>query len=99
MIRLSLFAQFAALWALAVATACAQPSDLPREFEQLLPRGAISAIRQPTFVPAAKASISDNEWVLGVSMEGQAKAYSLTLLNSHEVVNDKIGSNTFAAVW
>ncbi len=82
-----------------VGIACTQNKDLPREFEQLLPRGAIAAITQPTFVPAEKADIADDEWVLGVVFDGQARAYSLTLLNSHEVVNDNMGQNKFAAVW
>ena len=77
----------------------AQNKDLPREFKQLLPRGAIAAIFQPTFVAAKDARISDGEWVLGLVLDGQARAYSLTLLNSHEVVNDKIGQKKFAAVW
>lgn len=69
------------------------------EFKQLLPRGGIPAIRQPTFVSADEADIDKKSWVLGVVIDGQAKAYSLNLLNSHEIVNDRIGSTKFAAVW
>lgn len=82
-----------------VSVACAQNKDLPAEFQQLLPRGRIAAINKPQFVPAKQADISKNSWVLGVVIDGQAKAYSLNLLNSHEVVNDKIGDKNFAAVW
>ncbi len=81
------------------STACTQSKDLPKEFEQLLPRGAIAAITQPEFVSADQADISNNAWVLGVVFEGQAQAYSLTLLNSHEIVNHQIGNTAFAAVW
>jgi hypothetical protein len=82
-----------------VSMACSQPRDLPREFEQILPRGAISAITAPEFVSAEEAEIGDHSWVLGVVVNGQARAYSLNLLNSHEIVNDRIGETAFAAVW
>ncbi len=77
----------------------AQKKDLPKAFRQILPRGAIAAITHPQFVPAKRAKIRDNAWILGVVIDGQARAYSLNLLNSHEVVNDQIGSTKFAAVW
>ena len=73
--------------------------DLPDEFRQLLPRGGIPAIFAPMFVPASEAQIDDGAWVLGVVIDGQAHAYSLNLLNHHEIVNDKIGDVAFAAVW
>lgn len=77
----------------------AQNNDLPKEFRQIIPRGRIAAISQPTFVTAPEADIGGDSWVLGVVIDGQAKAYSLTLLNSHEIVNDRIGDTNFAAVW
>ena len=81
------------------ATAFAQTADLPEDFEQIIPRGRIAAINEPQYVKAAEADIADNEWVLGVLINGQARVYSLTLLNSHEIVNDTIDSTAFAAVW
>jgi len=71
----------------------------PPGVEQLLPRGRIAAVFDPRFVSAAEAKISDDAWVLGVVIEGQSKAYSLNLLNRHEVVNDQSGDTAFAAVW
>lgn len=87
--------------------ACAAPQDdipaaaedLPPGVEQILPRGGIPAIFEPTFVSAEEAEIPDDAWVLGVEVEGEARAYSLNLLNHHEVVNDRIGERDFAAVW
>ena len=73
--------------------------DLPSDFKQLLPRGAIAAIDEPTFVSAGEAEIADDAWVLGVAIDGVAKAYSLNLLNRHEVVNDRFGELPVAAVW
>jgi len=71
----------------------------PEGYEQILPRGGIAAVNSPSYVSAAEAKIPDDAWVLGAVIEGQAFAYSVNLLNSHEVVNDKIGDTAFAAVW
>ncbi len=73
--------------------------DLPEEFIQVLPRGRIAAIDTPSFVAAGEAEIADEAWVLGVLLDGQAHAYSLNLLNRHEVVNDQVNGKNFAAVW
>ena len=71
----------------------------PPGVEQLLPRGRIAAVLDPVFVTAAEADLPDDAWILGVAVGGQAKAYSLNLLNSHEVVNDRTGEVAYAAVW
>ena len=79
------------------ATAIAQ--DTPEGYEQILDRGRIASVDAPTYVTAGEAEIPDDAWVLGAVIEGHAVAYSVNLLNSHEVVNDKIGDTAFAAVW
>ena len=68
-------------------------------FRQIIPRGRIASVDDPVYVSAAQARISDDAWVLGVVVGDQARAYSLNLLNRHEVVNDTIAGQTFAAVW
>ena len=73
--------------------------DRPEGYQQIIPRGAIAAIDKPQYVTADEASLSGDAWVMGLVIDGQARAYSLTLLNSHEVVNDSIGGTNFAAVW
>jgi len=71
----------------------------PKGVEMLLPRGGIAAVFEPEFVPADRAKITADAWVLGVVVDGVARAYSLNLLNRHEIVNDRVGDNSFAAVW
>jgi carotenoid cleavage dioxygenase-like enzyme len=87
------------LYIVSRSVALAQEADLPDAFEQIIPRGRIAAISDPVYVPADEAEIKPDAWVLGVVVAGQARAYSLTLLNSHEVVNDTLGGIAFAAVW
>ena len=80
--------------------AAAEPApDLPPGFEQLIPRGTIVSIDDPEFVSVQDAEIPDDAWVLGVAFGSEARAYSLNLLNRHEIVNDRIGDRSFAAVW
>ena len=93
-----------ALWGLIVGAAAAQElpkphADLPKEFKQFLARGEIPAVDDPEFVTVAEAEIPEDAWVLGVEIDGQSRAYSLNLLNHHEIVNDRIGGHNIAAVW
>ena len=73
--------------------------EQPEGYQQILPRGRIAAVNSPRYVAASKAEIRPSSWVLGVVIDGQPRAYSLNLLNAHEVVNDSIGETNFAAVW
>ena len=97
----TLSAALVGLWA--VAAAAGEPDlaadEPPPGVEQLLPRGRIAAVFEPRFVPAPEAELPDDAWILGVAVEGEAKAYSLNLLNRHEVVNDRSGDTAYAAVW
>ena len=84
----------------AFATAdCAIGDEPPPGVEQLLPRGGIPAVVDPVYVTAAEAELPDDAWVLGVEIGGEARAFSLNLLNRHEVVNDEIAGTAYAAVW
>jgi hypothetical protein len=89
---------------LAVASAGLAPAaragdEPPAGFVQIVPRGRIASVDEPRFVPAREARLPPEAWVFGVVVEGQARAYSLNLLNRHEVVNDRVGETAFAAVW
>lgn len=65
-----------------------------------LPKDAIPAIDTPRFLPAANATlVHPDEPVLGVVIDGQARAYPTWTLNGHEIVNDEIGGTAFAVTW
>ena len=95
---LALVGLLAAAGALTTTRATAE-EEPPAGVEQLLPRGRIAAVLDPQFVTATEAEVPDEAWVLGVVIDGVAKAYSLNLLNRHEVVNDRTGETAYAAVW
>jgi hypothetical protein len=52
------------------------------------PRDGIPAIYVPKFVKAAEQSVKADDRVLGVSVGGIAKAFPVSILAHHEVVND-----------
>jgi hypothetical protein len=71
------------------------------EIVTLLGFDGIPAILEPTFVPAsaAEAWMEPNEPVLGLSIEGEHRAYSVRMLSSHEIVNDVVGGVPVAVTW
>ena len=76
------------------------PADrLPPGFMQAIARGRIASIDEPRFVTPDEANIPGDAWVFGVDLDGQPRAYSLKLLNHHEIVNDEVNGRRFAAVW
>ena len=74
-------------------------NELFDNFKQLLLRGPIPAIFEPVYVSADEADVDDESWIFGIVINNQARAYSLNLLNHHEIVNDNIGESNFAVVW
>lgn len=66
----------------------------------LLPPDAIPSIDHPRFVPASQAGfMRDDEPVIGVVVDGQARAYSAWHLDHHEIVNDHVGDSAIAVTW
>lgn len=57
-----------------------------------VPFDSIPAIRHPQFVPASRATFLDAaEPVVSVTVQGQSRAYPVSALLYHEIVNDVIG--------
>ena len=67
----------------------------------VLPRDAIPSIDNPRFrsVEQADREYAADERVIGVEIEGEAKAYSVGLLSSHEIVNDMLAGRPIAVTW
>ena len=68
----------------------------------LLPFDQIPAIDNPRFFPdleTANMFYKDGELVLGVEIDGDARAYSVPILSSHEIVNDVVGGKPIAVTW
>jgi hypothetical protein len=67
----------------------------------VLPVDAIRSIDDPQFysVPEADEEYAPDELVIGVEFEGEARAYSITLLSSREIVNDTVAGRAIAVTW
>lgn len=71
------------------------------EIVTLLGFDAIPAILDPKLVTAseAEASMDLDEQVLGLSINGDHRAYSIRMLSRHEIVNDVVGGVPVAVTW
>ena len=73
----------------------------PRRFES--PPGylfdAIPPLYDPEFADVAEAPLSDDELVMGVEIDGAAKAYPITVLRSREMVNDEMAGIPILVSW
>lgn len=71
------------------------------EIMTVLPRDAIPAVFTPSFLSPAEANeqYTADELVIGVVLNGEAKAYSIPYLSSHEIVNDTVGGIPIAVTW
>ena len=66
----------------------------------VIPR-AFDAITDPNIVSATEANIAANELVLGVTVNGESRAYPINQLTGprREIINDTLGGTAIAATW
>lgn len=87
------------------SSAAEQPAPVPAprtvRIITIIPRDAIPAILEPRFVSGEEAEslMSPSERVIGVSINGDHRAYSIPTLSRHEVVNDVVGGAPVAVTW
>ncbi len=56
------------------------------------PKDAVPALVEPETVPVSRARFLDpGDRVVGITVNGQARAYPIDVLNWHEVINDRLG--------
>lgn len=77
----------------------ASQDDRTVELVSVLPRDAIPAIDDPEFLPASQSNYAPNELVIGVAIDGEARAYSIPYLSRHEIVNDSFGDTHISVTW
>jgi hypothetical protein len=86
---------------------CAQPHSETTEtggkayhgLLQYRAKDAKQAIINPLLVEAGDARIAAGTKVIGVIVEGEARAYPLFILNNHQIVNDRVGGKAIGASW
>lgn len=77
-----------------------QPSQLDYNPRTVL-RRPIRPIVDPEVVTVSQAEVTDNELVIGVVVDGTARAYPINQLTGpqREIINDQIGHTPIAATW
>ena len=65
----------------------------------LLPWDGIRPIYDPQFAPADEAALADDELVIGISIDGEAKAYPISVLRFREMVNDELAGTPILVTW
>ncbi len=63
--------------------------------------GKFKAITDIPLKSASETDLRDNELVLGVEVNGEARAYPINMLTgpSREILNDVLGGQAIAATW
>ncbi len=71
------------------------------QISHVLPKDAIQAIFDPRMITTVLAfnQYRDTDLVIGVSINGDHRAYNVAHLSSHEVVNDVVGGQPVAVTW
>lgn len=75
--------------------------DVTLQLVDYVSKDSIPAIDDPVFLSASEASaqMAAQDLVIGLSINGEHKAYSTAFLSSHEVVNDVVGGIPVAVTW
>jgi hypothetical protein len=81
----------------------AQQAVRGRDFRPRRLMGVQPAIVNPPAIAAqqVRGQVTDTELVLGVVVEGQARAYPINMLTGpqREIINDVLGGRAIAATW
>ncbi len=74
----------------------------PAQLRQGCPGGmdCIPSIDDPTYVSADRADwLADDDLVIAIVVDGEARAYPLRILNVHEIVNDEVNGNPLTVTY
>ena len=62
-------------------------------------RDAFPVFDNPDMTAAGESSIDDQEYVIGVHCDGEAKAYPVAVMGRHELGNDICGETHITVSW
>ena len=64
-----------------------------------VPRDSFPVLTNPELIAADAIALANDESVIGVVVGGEARAYPISIMGSHELVNDTCGGVPIAAAW
>ncbi|MBI1914085.1 MAG: DUF3179 domain-containing protein [Planctomycetes bacterium] len=75
-------------------------SDFDQDVRRAVSRDGFPVFNNPPMVSAGQAAgLRDDDWVIGVTVNRQAKAYPITEMCFHELGNDTCGGEPIAVSW
>jgi len=74
-------------------------SDYEKNAKQKVPKDAFPVFDDPKMTPASQSSLNDGELVIGVEVNGEAKAYPVSVMGRHELGNDVCGDTPITVAW
>ena len=75
------------------------PLEVGGSLRTLIPLDGIRPIYDPVFVTPAEAGLTDVDLVIGLSLNGDSRAYPVRILRRREMVNDVVGGVPILATW
>ena len=82
------------------------PHDLPahdlrpEDIVTIFPKDAIPAILSPSFEEGSVVSwLKGKEAVIGIEINGDSRAYPVSILRRVEIINDRVGGIPIAVSW
>ena len=81
------------------------PAEIEKEYKsasmRAVARDAFPVLFNPPMGSVADGNkiIQPNEWVIGVEMNGEAKAYPVAVMGFHELINDNVGGHPITVCW
>lgn len=64
------------------------------------PKDGIPSLTDPEFISPSEAGwMRPGDKVVGVELDGEAKAYPVRILNWHEAVNDRLAGSAILVTW
>lgn len=75
--------------------------DFGFDENEAIPRDAINPVYSPKFVTADEVAeqMLDNELVMGLNINGDARAYPVGIMRFREIVNDEVGGIPLLVTW
>ena len=76
-----------------------QVAQYPEFKPRFISKDIFRPIYDPKFVSAEKADLEDNDFVIGLAINGDARGYPIGPLTRHEMVNDVVGGIPVLITW
>lgn len=92
-------------WGMAASASSRTREELEKEYRsasmRAVARDAFPVLFNPPMGGVAEGDkfIQPNEWVIGISMGGEAKAYPVAVMGFHELINDTLGGQPITVCW